>query len=126
MEKQLLFRLTKKDFVVEPFIDSGKGGQKKNKTMSCCRIYHPDSGAVAEATEQRSFHQNKKIAFKRLIEKSEFKKWHKIMCAKVLGHYIDPEKWADKQMDLKNLKIEIQVDGKWSKVNLDFEYSDLE
>lgn len=74
MAKQLLFRMTKKDFEVEPFRASGNGGQNRNKVMSCCRIYHRASGAIAEAKEQRDFHQNKKVAFQRLVEKPEFKK----------------------------------------------------
>lgn len=129
MSRQLLFSLTKKDFEVEPFRASGNGGQNRNKVMSCCRIYHRASGAVAEAKEQRDFHQNKKVAFKRLIEKEEFKKWHKIMCSKVLGNYIDPDKWADEQMDIKNLIFEIKVDGKWTKIKFDDipeDYDELE
>lgn len=117
MEKQLLFRLTKKDFEIQPFKASGSGGQHRNKTMSCCRIIHRASGAVTEAKEQRDFHQNKKVAFKRLVEKPEFVKWHKIQCAKALGTYIDAEKWVNKQMDIRNLKFEIQLDGKWAEVN---------
>ncbi len=114
--EQLLFSLTKKDFVVEPFRASGNGGQKRNKTMSACRIKHLASGAVAEAKEERSFFQNRTNAFKRLAEKPEFKKWHKIQCAKALGKYIDIEKLVNEQMDLENLKFEIQIDGKWTEV----------
>jgi protein subunit release factor A len=110
MGKELLFRLSKKDFIVEPFKGSGNGGQNRNKVMSCCRIYHPESGAVAEAKEQRDFHQNKKVAFKRLVETKEFKLWHRIKCAKMMGQAIDIETWISDQMQPKNLKIqEIQV-----------------
>ena len=120
-------KLTKKDFIVQPFKASGNGGQKRNKTMSACRIIHPASGAVAEAKEERSFFQNRANAFERLVEKPEFKKWHKIQCAKALGQYIDIEKWVEEQMDLKNLKIEIQKDGKWVKIdNIPENYDDLE
>jgi protein subunit release factor B len=116
-EKELLFRLTKKDFIVEPFKGSGPGGQNKNKVMSCCRIYHPASGAVAQATEQRDFHQNKKVAFQRLVEKPEFKKWHKIEVSKALGNYIDAEKWVDEQFDSHaNFKYEVSIDGKWVEI----------
>ena len=130
MEKQLLFRLTKKDFEVEPFRGSGNGGQNRNKVSSCCRIYHRASGAVAEGKEQRDFPQNKKAAFKRLVEKPEFLKWHKIQCAKAFGTYVDAEKQVEERMDLKNLRFEIRVDGKWTKVDPDdikeIEYDDLE
>jgi len=124
-EKHLLFRLTKKDFIVEPFKGSGAGGQHRNKTMSCSRIRHPNSGAVAEASEQRYFHQNKKTAFERLLKKSEFQKWHRIMCAKALGSYIDPEEWVEKQMN--RLKFEVKIDGKWTEIKPeDIKYEDLE
>lgn len=130
MERQLLFKLTKKDFIVQPFKGSGNGGQNRNKVMSCCRIVHPASGAVAEGKEQRDFPQNKKAAFKRLVEKPEFQKWHKIQTAKALGLAIDTEKWVEEQMDLKNLRFEIKIDGKWTKVNPDdindIEYDELE
>mgnify|MGYP001089883609 CR=1 FL=1 len=129
MKKQLLFRLTKKDFIVQPFKASGNGGQKRNKTMSACRIIHPASGAVAEAKEERSFFQNRANAFKRLVEKPEFKKWHKIQCAKALGRYIDIDQWVEKQMDIKNLKFEIQIDGKWVEVdcnNIPNDYDELD
>lgn len=129
MEKQLLFRLTKKDFEIEPFRASGNGGQNRNKVMSCCRIYHRASGAVAEAKEQRDFHQNKKVAFKRLVKKPEFIKWHKIQCAKALGTYIDIDEWVNKQMDIRNLKFEVQIDGKWAEIkacDIPQDYDELE
>ena len=131
--KQLLFKLTKKDFIVEPFRGSGNGGMNRNKVFSCCRIYHPASGAVAEGKEQRDFPQNKKAAFKRLVEKPEFIKWHRIQTAKALGTYIDIDSWVGDQMNIKNLKFEIQVNGRWSLIKYediietnDINYDDLE
>jgi len=71
--KKHLFTLSKKkgDFVVQSFKGSGKGGQKRNKTMSSCRIYHPASKVISECQEERSFEVNKKKAFLRLTEKPE-------------------------------------------------------
>lgn len=130
MEKQLLFSLTKKDFIVEPFRGSGNGGQNRNKVMSCCRIKHPASGAVAEGKEQRDFPQNKKMAFKRLIDKPEFQKWFKIQCAKALGNHIDIDQWVNEQMDLSKLKFETKVNGKWTTIKpieiQDIDYDNLE
>jgi hypothetical protein len=130
MEKQLLFSLTKKDFIVEPFRGSGNGGQNRNKVMSCCRIKHPASGAVAEGKEQRNFPQNKKAAFKRLIEKPEFQKWFKIQCAKALGQYCDIEYSVEQAMDIKNIKVEVRRDGKWVEVRYaditEIDYDNLE
>ena len=72
--RTLLFSLSKdkKDFIVQPFKGSGKGGQKRNKTMSACRIFHPASGAISECEEERSFEQNKQRAFQRLMNKKKF------------------------------------------------------
>lgn len=119
MGKTLLFTLSKSkgDFVVQPFKGSGKGGQKRNKTMSACRITHPKSGAVSECQEERSYEQNKKTAFERLCENPKFKAWHKIECSKKLGDFVDIELLVDEWMARDNLKLEIQVDGKWTEIS---------
>lgn len=104
--KQILFSLTKKDFELEFFRSGGKGGQNQNKVSSGVRIRHLESGAVAECRETRDQFQNKKIAFKKLLETKEFKLWHKIKCAKMLGEPIDINAWVEDQMRPENLKIE--------------------
>jgi hypothetical protein len=94
--------------------------------MSACRIIHPASGARAEAAEQRSFFQNKKVAFERLTEKEEFKHWHKLMCAKCLGKFINISEEVDKAMDERNLKVEVMVDGKWTEIKMqDVSYEEV-
>ena len=116
MDREILFTLSKAkgDFVVEPFKGSGKGGQKRNKTMSACRIIHPASGAVSECQEERSFEQNKKKAFVRLIAKDEFKRWHHVEVARRTGELARIE--AEVEREMQNIKVEAVVNGKWVEV----------
>jgi hypothetical protein len=128
MEKQLLFSLSKSkgDFVVQPFKGSGNGGQKRNKTMSCCRITHPASGTVSECQEERSYEQNKKIAFERLINKPSFLAWHRIECAKKSGVYEGIEQKVNGFMEREeDFLIEVKRNGKWTKVKT-YELTDEE
>ena len=114
-KKQLLFSLSKsnKDFIVEPISCSGHGGQNINKNKTGCRITHPESNTISECQDERSFEQNKKKAFLRLIKKDKFIKWFKMKKAIELGHLADIEEQVEKDMNPKNLKVEIQIDGKW-------------
>jgi len=110
---ELILSLSKSkgDFIVQPFKGSGKGGQKRNKTMSACRIIHKASGTVSECQEERSFEQNKKKAFERLVQKDSFKAWHKLEISKALGNVADIESQVENEM--QNIKVEICVNGKW-------------
>jgi protein subunit release factor B len=45
-EKELLFSITKKSFVVEYYNPGKNGGQNANKVASACRIHHPESRAM--------------------------------------------------------------------------------
>jgi len=119
-EKKLLFSLTKKDFVVQSYKAPGKGGQRKNKVESAIRIIHPDSGAVACSEKERSQLQNKRIAFKRLMEHDAFKKWLRLRTAAAAANMHDVEEFIEKQvkaqMSPDNLKIEIREDNGWKEV----------
>jgi protein subunit release factor B len=108
MEKQLLFSLSKKDFIVQTYRASGNGGQKVNKTDSAVRITHKESGAVAESQESRSQAMNKKIAFKKLVNTVKFKLWHTRKCNEAISGETLEEK-VEKSMHPKNLKVEYGV-----------------
>jgi len=110
VKKDKLYSLSKKDFIVETFRSGGKGGQHQNTTNSGCRIKHPESGAMGEARDSRSFHQNKKKAFMRMYKSDKFQNWHK----KKVGFALQGiqnfkkkiEKEVEQEMKEENLKIE--------------------
>jgi len=47
----------------------GPGGQHRNVTDSAVRLAHPPSGVTVTATESRSQHRNREVAFERLIRR---------------------------------------------------------
>lgn len=106
----LIFSLTKKDFRVDYYKGTGKGGQKRNKTENCCRITHIESGAVGKSEEGRSKEHNKRVAFNRMTETEEFKKWYRVRVAEKLGMIAK----LDDSMSEKNLKVEVKnEEGQW-------------
>lgn len=107
----------KGDFIVQPFKGSGKGGQKRNKTMSACRIIHPASGAVSECQEERSFDQNRRLAFKRLAEKPKFKAWLQVEIARKNGTLARIDEAVNASLSPNNIRTEVQRDGKWEPVS---------
>lgn len=118
-KKELLFSLSKKDFIVQHFKASGPGGQKRNKTSSAVRIIHPASGAMAEGKEERSQTANKRNAFRRLVETKEFKNWHRLKVAEAL---YDCGKEATERLlkemtKPENFKVEVRdsCNKKWVK-----------
>jgi len=106
-ERKLLFSITQRDFDIQFTKGSGKGGQKRNKCETACRIVHPESGAVGYSENFRSQLQNKKAAFERLTATDKFKQWHKLECSKRLGLWeAQVEAAVDAAMRPDNLKIE--------------------
>lgn len=57
-----------RDVRFETLRSSGPGGQHVNKTESAVRAIHIPSGAATCASEERSQHQNKRLALARLAE----------------------------------------------------------
>ena len=105
MNKEFLFSVTKKDFVVQTFRSGGPGGQNQNKRDTGVRIVHKESGSVGESREQRSQGQNKRTALKRLTETVKFKLWlNKKAWELRKGKTID--QIVDEQLNKENLKIE--------------------
>lgn len=106
MNKERVLSLNRKDFKLEFFRSGGNGGQNVNKVSSACRITHIESGAVGESREERDQYANRKKAFKRLSEHPKFKVW---LAQKLheLDTHETAEQWMERQMDSKNLKVEV-------------------
>jgi protein subunit release factor B len=113
MSKELLFSVTASDCDWQYLRGTGPGGQKRNKTESKVRCVHRASGAVGESDLTRSQAQNKQIAFRKMAESKEFKIWHRIETARLMGDKITIEEKVDQAMAEKNLKIEGKKDNKW-------------
>ena len=109
-EKELLFSITKNDFEIERIKGSGKGGQNRNKRETAIRLTHKASGIQSYCADERFQERNLKIAFRNLINKSEFKKWLKIETARKMQNKTEIEKqinqWVEEQMQDNYLKIE--------------------
>jgi peptide chain release factor len=62
-------KFSPKDVHFEAMRASGPGGQHVNRTESAIRVTHLPSGLQAVASEERSQHQNRKLALARLAQK---------------------------------------------------------
>ncbi len=60
-----------RDCEMEFFIGSGPGGQHRNKVESGVRLTHLPTGITVTATERRSQHANRDVAFERMAERLE-------------------------------------------------------
>jgi protein subunit release factor B len=71
--REKILSVTLKDCDVQTKRGSGKGGQNRNKRDTAVRIVHRASGAVGESQDERSQLQNKRRAFRRMVESDRFK-----------------------------------------------------
>ena len=60
-----------RDCEVDFFIAGGPGGQHRNKVETGVRLIHRPSGITVTATERRSQHANREMAFERMAERLE-------------------------------------------------------
>lgn len=114
MERKPLVSVTKDDFELQTFRAGGKGGQGQNKRSTGVRLIHKASGARGEARDERSFDQNRKNAFHRLVESDVFKNWLKIETSRALGQQVEIEEQVKKAMHPKNIRTEVKDEnGRW-------------
>ena len=108
--------LSQKDLEISYFCGSGPGGQAKNKVASGVQMKHSESGAIGRASDSRSQHENKKTAFRRLLETPKMKFWlAKRLYEIKAGETIEEE--IAKETSPENLRFEIKDEmGKWVEV----------
>lgn len=110
--KQIVLKLTRKDFRWTYFNGTGSGGQNRNKTANCVRLFHDPSGASAVAQGERSKKQNEQDAFERLCKTDIFQKWIRAESMKRSGELAIVEANVKKQ--LAESIVEVQDEsGKW-------------
>jgi hypothetical protein len=114
-QREPIFSLTAKDFRWDYYVGSGKGGQKKNKTANCVRCTHEESKVSATGESGRSQHDNKKLAFSKVVRDPEFCKWLRIETARRCGEQEVINKRVRQSMADHNLKVEYKENGKWVK-----------
>lgn len=99
-----------KDCRVDTFRAGGPGGQRQNKVSSGVRIVHEPSGAVGESRDERSQLQNKKLAFRRMVNDPKFALWVR----RKSGYEAKAQAWVSKMMDEKYIKTEVHDEkGRW-------------
>lgn len=59
-------KIDRGDVRVDTYRGTGAGGQHRNKTDSAVRLTHLPTGIVVTATEERSQHRNRQVAWERL------------------------------------------------------------
>jgi protein subunit release factor B len=111
--RELLFSVTLADCDVQTFRAGGKGGQKQNKTESGVRIIHRESGARGEARDSRHQRQNKKEAFRRMVESSTFQAWLKMKTSR--EDHLKAE--VERELYPNKIKTEVFQDGQWMTVD---------
>lgn len=115
MSKELVLSITAKDCTWSYTRGTGAGGQKKNKTSSAVHCAHEPSGAHGYAEETRSQHENKKLAFDKMVATRKFQDWLKLEVARKTGKLLEINESVERKM--KQIRVEVQEDGKWTEVD---------
>ena len=117
MKKELLFSVTKKDFVVDYFSGKGAGGQHRNKHQNCVRLRHSESGATATGQSHKSRQANLREALKSLTDSYKFKVWINRKSWEVIeGKTLETK--VEESMKDENIKVEYKYDGGWVDADL--------
>lgn len=112
--RELLFSVTAKDLEFQATKGSGPGGQHRNKTSTAIRCTHKPSGAVGFASDDKSQHRNKRVAFRRMAESKKFQDWIRLEAARRTGELARIKEAVERSVQPKNLKVEVHNEqGLW-------------
>jgi len=123
-ERKLLFSVTKDDCEWSYTKGTGAGGQKRNKTSSAVHCHHRPSGARGYSEASRSQLDNKRDAFVKMANTKEFQHWNRMEAMRRLGVLSEIDRKVEEE--LRHVKIEIRVDGRWTEVKEDMLVDDPE
>ena len=120
MSREREFSVTLADCRVDTFRSGGKGGQHQNKTESGVRITHPPSGAVGESREERSQLQNKRAAFRRMVDSPKFRWWVQLRLREIeTGKTLEERVQAE--LDAPGaVRVEYRDEEGWYEVEQDY------
>jgi len=117
--RELILSVGLKDMRVKPCRGSGNGGQHRNKNFTGCQMWHDPSGSFASATDSKSFDQNRKAAFLRIVKSESFETWRRKECARLTGEEARIADRVEKKMRRPwDFQAEVVEDGDWVKVDL--------
>jgi len=113
-KRQLVFSVMAKDCKFQATTGSGPGGQHRNKVATAIRCTHTASGATGYASDDKSQHRNKRVAFRRMANSAVFQAWVRIEVARRTGETARLEQKVAQLMSEDNIKCEVQFEGKWT------------
>ena len=90
---------------------------KKNKTSSAVHCTHRPSGAHGYSESSRSQLENRQEAFRKMAESDRFQRWAKLEYQRRTGVLLEAERRLEQE--LRRIKIEVRIDGKWTEVTAD-------
>lgn len=114
MSREKVFSVTLDDCEVQTFSAGGPGGQNQNRRSTGVRIIHPPSGARGESREERSQLQNKKAAFRRMVDTKVFRAWlyavtHNLKTASQIEAEVDAD-----LLDPSKVLVEVKAGKGWT------------
>lgn len=115
MTRELILRVSSGDCDWAYTRGTGKGGQKRNKTSSAVHCTHKASKAHGYAEDDRSQLKNRKLAFRRMAETTEFENWRKHEVARRLGDLDRIDRDVDFEL-AHHVLVEGVVGGRWTEI----------